>query len=101
MALDLGQKTFKWESLICGEIVVPQTLVGVQTILNPWTFTLAPDPRCKMEREGSVAFVCLRWIVVCDQVRGRVRLVCWALFAGLVSVVSCLAAGGAIGLVSS
>ena len=47
----------------------------------------APDPRCKMEREGSVAFVCLRWIVVCDQVSGRVRLVCWALFAGLVSVV--------------
>ena len=72
-----------------------------KTILNPWTFTLAPDPRCKMEREGSVAFVCLRWIVVCDQVSDRVRLVCWALFAGLVSVVCCLAAGGAIGLVSS
>ena len=29
-----------------------------------------------MEREGSVAFVCLRWKVVCDQVRGRVRFLC-------------------------
>ena len=31
-----------------------------KTILNPWTFTVAPDPRCKLERVGSVAFVCLR-----------------------------------------
>ena len=29
-----------------------------------------------MEREGSVAFVYLRWKVVCDQVRGRMRLLC-------------------------
>ena len=45
------------------------------------------DPRCKMEREGSVAFACLRWNVVCDQVRGRVRLLSM-LFGGTVQAVA-------------
>ena len=48
--------------------VVPQTLVGCVKTSEIHGLIVACDPRCIMEREGSVALVCLREKAVCDLV---------------------------------
>ena len=62
----LNQKSAHWCRACNVTVLCLRLLSGVYKYPRTMDFIVACDPRCIMEREGSVALVCLREKAVCD-----------------------------------